>query len=114
MTSDDPLERTRGELSDRIGRLDATLASLRADRRVDMADDEHDPEGATLSAEWSRLSGLRSVAERERREVDAAIERRNAGVYGVCIDCGRPIPLERLQARPTATRCVVCAERATR
>lgn len=114
MTSDDPLERSRAELSDRVERLDATLASLRADRQVDNADDEHDPEGATLSAEWSRLSGLRTDAERERREVEAAIERRSAGDYGICADCGQPIPLERLQARPTATRCVVCAGRVTR
>ncbi len=111
MTPDDPLERTRAELSDRIDRLDETLALLRADRQVDNADDEHDPDGATLSAEWSRLSGLRSDAERERREVDAAIERRSAGAYGICVDCGVSIPSARLQARPTATRCVVCAAR---
>ncbi|TQJ32330.1 TraR/DksA C4-type zinc finger protein [Microbacterium sp. SLBN-146] len=109
MTPADPLERSLAELSGRIERLDATLAALRADRQGDNADDEHDPEGATLSAEWSRLSGLRADAERERREVESAIERRTAGAYGICADCGRPIPLERLQARPTATRCVVCA-----
>lgn len=76
------------------------------------ADDEHDPEGATLSDEWSRLEGLRIGAVREIDEVDAARARLDAGTYGVCLGCGRPIPIERLRARPTATMCVPCASRA--
>ena len=82
------------------------------DRGADTADDEHDPEGATLSHEWSRLAGLRSDAERELAEMDVALARAAAGTYGVCVDCGTRIPDERPAARPTATRCVSCAERA--
>ncbi|HAF10560.1 MAG TPA: hypothetical protein DCK98_10835 [Chloroflexi bacterium] len=29
-----------------------------------------------------------------------------AGTYGMCVDCGRPIPLDRLVARPQAARDV--------
>ena len=28
--------------------------------------------------------------------------------FGVCINCGKPIPVERLKALPTATRCISC------
>lgn len=28
--------------------------------------------------------------------------------YGICINCGNPIPFERLRAIPTATRCLSC------
>ncbi|WP_159501931.1 TraR/DksA C4-type zinc finger protein [Microbacterium sp. 18062] len=73
------------------------------------ADDEHDPEGATLSTEWSRLEGLRLGALREIEEIDAALARIADGSYGVCIRCGRPIPIERMRARPTAVTCVPCA-----
>ncbi|MFB8386026.1 TraR/DksA family transcriptional regulator [Microbacterium sp. NPDC055910] len=106
------LETLRAELDDRIRRFDDTLVELRADRGAETADDEHDPEGATLSAEWSRLAGLRADAARERDEVDAALARTGTEGFGICADCGAPIPLARLVARPTATRCVPCATRA--
>ncbi len=106
------LEGRRAEAVQRIAQLDGVLAGLRFDRGADSADDEHDPEGATLSGEWSRLEGLRADAQRELAEVDAAIARVSEGSYGVCVDCGRRIPAARLAVRPDATRCVACAEKA--
>ena len=104
----------RADALARVAALDAAMAELRRDRRADNADDEHDPEGVTLSAEWARLAGLDDAAIRELAEIDEALARWDAGTYGICSDCGRGIPLERLRARPAATRCVVCAERAHR
>ncbi|GAA1932338.1 TraR/DksA C4-type zinc finger protein [Microbacterium aoyamense] len=112
MNPRDALEARRRDVLTRLAHLDDVLAGLRQDRGADSADDEHDPEGATLSGEWSRLEGLRSDAAREVEEVDAALARVAAGSYGVCTDCGRDIPSARLAARPDATRCVACAERA--
>jgi len=74
-------------------------------------DDEHDPEGVTLSSEWSRLSGLAEAAQAELRQVDEALVRMDAGTYGICAHCGRPIPPERLEVRPFAEYCVACAEK---
>ena len=108
------LEALRVDLAGRIRRLDDTLDALRVDRGADTADDEHDPEGATLSAEWSRLAGLRADAERERDEVQAALARTDADGFGVCAGCGTAIPVERLLARPTAVHCVPCATAADR
>jgi DnaK suppressor protein len=42
----------------------------------------------------------------ELRRIDAALKRLSAGSYGICIDCGQMIPLARLEAEPTASRCV--------
>ncbi|MET0734441.1 MAG: TraR/DksA C4-type zinc finger protein [Microbacterium sp.] len=108
----DALSARRAEAVARLAHLDEDLARLRADRGGDSADDEHDPEGATLSGEWSRLEGLHAEAEREIAETDAALARVAEGTYGVCVDCGRDIPPARLAARPDAIRCVSCAERA--
>lgn len=44
--------------------------------------------------------------------IEKALERIDAGTYGVCGDCSNPIPKERLVAVPTATRCVPCKEKA--
>ncbi|GAA1900732.1 TraR/DksA family transcriptional regulator [Lapillicoccus jejuensis] len=94
-------------------RVLALAASSRADvaamveaSRDSNADDEHDPEGQTIAYERQQLEALGSSARRRLAEVDAALQRVADGTYGVCEVCGRPIPDERLEARPTATRCV--------
>jgi len=94
--------------------LEATrvaLEDLRRQRAGRFDDDEHDPEGLPLSGEWSRLDGLRRATERRIIEVDEALANAEAGRYGVCLACGHPIPAGRLDARPTATLCVACADR---
>jgi RNA polymerase-binding transcription factor DksA len=85
------------------------MASLRLVRESSSDDDEHDPEGPTLSSEWSRIRGLLHEAEARLAETDAAWARVEAGNYGLCQNCGRSIPAARLEARPAATLCVPCA-----
>ncbi len=96
--------------------LDAVLArlrrdddSIRADRADATADDEHDPEGSTLSGEWQRIDALRRATVAERTALTAALARLDAGTYGICARCGREIPPARLEIRPDAVTCVPCA-----
>ncbi|WP_460775436.1 TraR/DksA family transcriptional regulator [Microbacterium sp. GXF7504] len=91
-----------------LARLDDDEASLRVDRADGTADDEHDPEGSTLSGEWQRVEALRRATLAERAQVEAALARVAVGTYGVCARCGEPIPAARLEARPFATMCVAC------
>jgi DnaK suppressor protein len=44
----------------------------------------------------------------ELAEVEAALSRLDAGVYGDCQDCGEPIALQRLTVLPAARRCAPC------
>ncbi len=44
-------------------------------------------------------------------DIDQALERIDAGTYGVCIRCGNPIPDERLEAVPWAALCVPCSSK---
>lgn len=44
----------------------------------------------------------------ELQAIDAAFRRMEAGEYGQCEECGNEIGHPRLQAQPTATRCVEC------
>lgn len=103
------LRERAAELDALLSRLDAADDAVRADRADATADDEHDPEGSTLSGEWQRIEALRRSLGEERAEVAAALERVDAGTYGICVVCGRPIPAARLEARPMATMCVACA-----
>jgi len=73
------------------------------------ADDEHDPEGATIAFERQHVAALLALAREQLSQVDAALRRLDDGNYGTCQHCGEPIPAERLAARPTASTCVGCA-----
>ena len=43
-------------------------------------------------------------------EVEDALKRIEDGTYGKCVNCGRPIPEERLEAIPWAARDIKCEE----
>ena len=54
-----------------------------------------------------------SLSDGERQlvlQIDAALQRMDAGAYGRCANCGRPIALQRLQAVPWARFCIDCQE----
>ena len=105
------LRQRRAEAEARVASTSAVLAELMRDREGANDDDEHDPEGVTLSSEWSRLTGLAEAAASELRQVDDALGRMDAGTYGICANCRRPIPAARLEVRPFAEHCVACAEK---
>ena len=73
------------------------------------ADDEHDPEGATVAFERAQVLALLAQSQARLDEIDQAIQRCERGDYGICESCGEAIPAERLAARPSARRCVRCA-----
>lgn len=47
----------------------------------------------------------------ELRRIDGALVRLKDGSYGQCEDCDQPIAPARLEAEPTASRCIACQER---
>ena len=63
---------------------------------------------ADILADLDIAMVTRDIAE--LREVEAALGRIADGSYGTCPDCGAPIPWARLNAYPTAERCIACQE----
>jgi RNA polymerase-binding protein DksA len=97
------LERRRS-LLDRVGHLAEDLRSL---------DENVAPEIEEESQERSLERVLAGLDDRGREEiatVDRALGLIARGDYGRCEDCGEEIPMARLEALPTATTCVTCAE----
>jgi RNA polymerase-binding transcription factor DksA len=71
----------------------------------------------TNFADTSQVTAERGEAERlaadlqdALSDVDAALLRLTAGTYGRCERCGNPISEARLEAMPTAHRCLDCAK----
>jgi RNA polymerase-binding protein DksA len=67
-------------------------------------DDAGDTSVADLLSDVAFAEVARDAAE--IRDINAAQARIAAGTYGACIDCGRPIGKQRLEAYPTAKRCI--------
>jgi DnaK suppressor protein len=91
--------------------LGADIDSLVQARQGSNNDDEHDPEGSTLAFERSQTDALLAQSTQRLADIAAALERLDAGTYGVCENCGKPIAAARLEARPYARTCITCASR---
>jgi DnaK suppressor protein len=105
----DPLLAERAAVLSQIEALTREFEGVVDASRSSNADDEHDPEGATIAFERQQVVALLEQARSRLADVDAALARREAGGYGVCESCGRQIAPERLAARPAARTCIDCA-----
>ena len=74
----------------------------------DVQFDEEGGEGGTSNVEREMDLVLSAQARSAAAEIDRALAKIDAGTYGICEQCGRPIPDARLQALPYAALCVSC------
>ena len=107
-------ERLAAERASALERQDALERELRGiieSADAAGADDEHDPEGATIAFERQHVAALLGQAREQLAQIDAALRRLAEGSYGRCERCGQDIGAARLAARPVATTCMSCASR---
>ncbi|MFZ5557116.1 MAG: TraR/DksA family transcriptional regulator [Pseudomonadota bacterium] len=90
------------EIRDQLARADAEQVAAISDRVRDAGDESVVDLVETLGAAIVD----RQVAE--VRQIEAARQRLQAGEINTCADCGDEIGFQRLQASPTAQRCVRC------
>ena len=109
MTAADELARARVETLAQIDALVREFDEVVDASRQSNADDEHDPEGATIAFERQQVAALLDSARRRLADIDDALARVEAGEYGTCATCRRPIAPERLAARPSTRTCIACA-----
>ncbi|MGH9723179.1 MAG: TraR/DksA family transcriptional regulator [Bryobacteraceae bacterium] len=94
----DKRESVRAGLGMKVGALTRTE---RVVAEEDQAQQSHE-EFVSL-----RLNGLDYA---QLRQVNEALDRIQAGDYGVCLNCEEEIPAKRLRALPWARYCVPCQE----
>jgi len=89
--------------------IHAELASSPQEDFTELAGMVHDA-GDESFAELLRGINLTTRAREldEIRDVEAALERIKNGTYNTCVACGGEITYERLDAYPTAKRCIAC------
>ena len=91
MRARDRLEAENRQALQRLATLTHDFEEVVAASRDSNADDEHDPEGATIAFERSQLGALIQEAEGQLEEIDAARKRLDEGTYGTCERCAASI-----------------------
>lgn len=102
------VERLRAELT----ASEQSLAGLMRDSGDGAGDDQADTgaKNITREHELALAANAREMLTQSRR----ALERLDAGTYGLCETCGNPIGKARMQAFPRATLCVECKQKQER
>ncbi len=77
-------------------------------------DEPHDPDSSERAVQMEdddSLEGQARLITREIASVRRALDRISAGEFGFCVQCGDEISEGRLNARPDAALCIVCASK---
>ena len=87
---------------------DENPGSLAEDAGEETAYDNHLADTATETYDRELDYTLEENSEHVLADIHAALKRIEEGTYGICTNCGKPIAVERLEARPWATLCIDC------
>jgi len=103
-------EATRTTLEQLLTELDSATRTLEGEGAGESSElshvTQHPGDVGTEVADNDREIAVLEAAGDRRAEVQAALARLDAGTYGTCVDCGRPIEDARLEFRPEAARCL--------
>jgi len=100
---------TTHDLAELKSYLESELAALQNhefDMSADVCPDLNDM--ASLVCDTQIKAAVNARASAAIRELQEALRRVRHASYGYCDECGEPIGLARLKARPSATMCVDC------
>jgi len=103
------LEEERARLSGAARFLDRENPGSMEDELGELTDgsgDNHLGDMATITYDRELDDGLEEGVQQTIAEIDAALDRMDAGTYGLCEVCGKPIGAERLAAIPWARLCI--------
>jgi RNA polymerase-binding transcription factor DksA len=91
---------------DTVDRFQALLVARRDDEAARLVQLRfgHDPAAIDEHTEISA-----ALASETLDDIEHALSRLEAGTYGTCELCAQAIPVDRLEAIPHASTCVVCA-----
>jgi RNA polymerase-binding transcription factor DksA len=108
--TDDTLRATREQLLARGAELRDRVRRVHDDLRREVTPLPGDaPDAAIVTENDEVLHALDDSARSELNAIDRALERLEAGTYGVCERCGEQIEQARLALVPYSAHCRRCA-----
>jgi DnaK suppressor protein len=91
-----------------IRQLDELGATETGDLRPDLEFGDGFADAGAATAERTEVLGLIESLKGQLSSVEKALLKIDNGSYGSCDNCGKPIPQERLEARPASVLCIDC------
>ncbi len=91
-----------------IRQLDELGATETGDLRPDLEFGDGFADAGAATAERTEVLGLVESLKGQLSSVEKALLKIDNGSYGSCDNCGKPIPPERLEARPASVLCIDC------
>lgn len=104
------LEAERERLTAEVDKIDTEERELLSEASGENAYRDHMADQGTATFEREMDLSFEESARKRLEEVEAALERIDSGTYSECERCGSTIPVERLEAVPTARLCISCKE----
>ena len=104
----------RARVKEALDYLHEETPGTMEDETQEIPSDNHPGDVATITLDREIDYTLEENEERVLAAIDAALERIDAGTFGVCKGCGQPIAVERLEALPYTTQCIDCKRREER
>ncbi|WP_285694290.1 TraR/DksA C4-type zinc finger protein [Actinomadura sp. NBRC 104412] len=111
------LAEVRATLIEESAALEAEIAAAASQiAKGDGADGAGDDQADTGAKTYEREHELALTynARDLLNQAERAVQRIDAGTYGICESCARPVGKARLQAFPRATLCMSCKQREER
>lgn len=108
------LEEEKLRLEELIEDYERELAEARlTESSSDRSPDPGNAEASSMKLEYAKELSIEQNTIDLLKKVDHALDRIEAGEYGICETCGTSIPVERLDVLPYSTQCVECAAKAS-
>jgi RNA polymerase-binding transcription factor len=109
------LEAERAELQEQLTTIEeASFATSQSDISGEVSFDEENADAGTFTFERERDLSIENNVRDLLGKIDRALSRMDAGTYGTCSRCGRPIEKARLKALPYADLCIKDAQAQSR
>jgi RNA polymerase-binding protein DksA len=105
----------RAELSDQLTTIeDQAFAATQSDISGDVGIDDESADAGTATFEREKELSIEQNVRDLIQKIDRALKRIEAGTYGICDRCGKPIEKARLKALPYVDLCIKDAQARSR
>lgn len=105
------LEAEREQLRKQLATIEEnSFAATQSDISGEVAFDDESAEGGTATFERERDLSIENNVRDLMQKIDRALEKMEAGTYGICERCGKPIEKARVKALPYVSLCIKDAQ----
>ena len=109
------LQVERTELAEQLATIeDQTFATTQSDLSGDVGVDDESADAGTATFEREKELSIEQNVRDLLQKIDRALKRIDAGTYGICERCGKPIEKARIKALPYVDLCIKDAQAQSR